>query len=245
MITQEVRRRLVPWEGRAARADVVLMLLIGAVVAYGAVLRPLRPFLIASNPLLLALLTDDLTAVGAAAAFARVEGTALWPVVLAGTAGAVKFGLLTWWAGRRWGTGMVAMVSTGERSRRIAHRVAALPPWALRTAVMVAALPGVPSVLVHVMAGWAGMRARTFVLLDALGSAVTVALVAGLGYGLGQYAVDVVLLVDRYAGWVSLAIIVSAFVAPLVRRLLRLLRGLRGVRGRDRRQIQPCSRAAR
>jgi len=35
-----------------------------------------------------------------------------------------------------------------------------------------------------------------------------VGLVAGLGYGLGQTAVDVVLTIDQYALWVSIALIV-------------------------------------
>jgi hypothetical protein len=43
-------------------------------------------------------------------------------------------------------------------------------------------------------------------------------LVAGLGYGAGQRAVDVVLSVDRYASVVSLTIIALAVAIPLIRR---------------------------
>jgi membrane-associated protein len=47
------------------------------------------------------------------------------------------------------------------------------------------------------------------------------AIVAGLGYGLGQHAVDVVLLVDKYASLVSLTMIAVAATVPLIRRRLR------------------------
>lgn len=37
-------------------------------------------------------------------------------------------------------------------------------------------------------------------------------LVADLGYGLGQHAVDLVLLVDQYALWISLGLVVVVAV---------------------------------
>jgi hypothetical protein len=46
-------------------------------------------------------------------------------------------------------------------------------------------------------------------------------LVAGIGYALGQHAVDLVLLVDRYASVVSLTLIAAAAVIPLVKRRIR------------------------
>jgi hypothetical protein len=46
-------------------------------------------------------------------------------------------------------------------------------------------------------------------------------LVAGVGYGLGQHAVDLVLLVDRLASVVSLTLIAVAAVIPLVKRRIR------------------------
>jgi hypothetical protein len=46
-------------------------------------------------------------------------------------------------------------------------------------------------------------------------------LVAGLGYGVGQRAVDLVLLVDRYASVVSLTMITVAAVIPPIKRRIR------------------------
>jgi membrane-associated protein len=56
------------------------------------------------------------------------------------------------------------------------------------------------------------MRLVTFLVADVVGAALLSGLVAGLGYALGQQAVDVVLAVDRYALWISLAIVVVVAV---------------------------------
>jgi membrane protein DedA with SNARE-associated domain len=191
------------------------------VVALGLLLRPLKPFLVASHPEALAFLTGDLTAIGAAAAFARIGEAPLWLVVVAGAAGMVKFDWLTWWAGRQWGGGIIQMFTTSERAKRFAGRSAELNPWILRTAVVLAVLPGVPSAVVYAMAGWARMRLRTFLLLDLAGALLMTGLVAGLGYELGQRAVDVVLVIDRYASVVSLMTIAVAATIPLVKRRIR------------------------
>jgi membrane protein DedA with SNARE-associated domain len=94
----------------------------------------------------------------------------------------------------------------------------------VRVAVVAAALPGVPSPLVFALAGWTRMRLVTFLALDAAGALVMTGLIAALGYGLGQRAVDVVVMIEKYAGWVSLAIIASAVLVPLVKKAIRKLR---------------------
>jgi membrane protein DedA with SNARE-associated domain len=55
----------------------------------------------------------------------------------------------------------------------------------------------VPSAVVYAAAGWARMRLATFLLLDLAGALLMTSLVAGLGYELGQRAVDVVLLLQE------------------------------------------------
>jgi membrane protein DedA with SNARE-associated domain len=214
-------RRFVPWQGPATRVDLGLMGAILAVVALGMVLRPLKPFLLASHPVVLEFVTGDTTAIGAAAAFARIGEVPLWLVVAAGAAGMVKLDWLTWWTGRQWGGGIVRMFTTSERTQRFAARAGHLNPWIVRVAVVAAVLPGVPSAVVYAMAGWAGMRLGTFILLDLAGAVLMTGMVAGLGYGLGQRAVDVVLLVDRYAAAVSLTMIALAAAVPLVKRWIR------------------------
>ena len=214
-------RRYVPWQGSASRTDMALMGAILGVVALGLVLRPLKPFLLASHPVTLEFLTGDLTAIGAAAAFARIGEAPLWLVVVAGAAGMVKFDWLTWWTGRQWGAGIIKMFTTSERAQRFAGRAAELNPKILRATVVLAVMPGVPTAVIYAMAGWARMRLATFLLLDLAGALSMTGLVAGVGYGLGQHAVDLVLLIDRFASVVSLTLIVVAAVIPLVKRRIR------------------------
>jgi membrane protein DedA with SNARE-associated domain len=214
-------RRFVPWQGPASRVDWALMGAILLVIAIGLALRPIKPFLLASHPAVLEFLTGDLTAVGAAAAFARIGELPLWLVVVAGAVGMVKFDWLTWWAGRQWGGGILKMLTTSGRAQRFAGRAAELNPWLLRAAVVLAVLPGVPTAVVYAMAGWARMRLTTFLLLDLAGALLMTALVGALGYGLGQRAVNVVLMVDKYASLVSLTMIAVALAIPVLKRWMR------------------------
>jgi membrane protein DedA with SNARE-associated domain len=208
----------VPWQGRATRADIALIGAILGVVGLGMAIKPFKPFLLADHPVLLGFVTGDLVAIGAGAAFARIGEAPLWLVILAGAVGMVKFDWLTWWAGRQWGAGIIRMFTTSERAQRIAARATRWDPWILRLAVVIAVLPGVPTPVVYAVAGWARMRLLTFVLLDLAGAALMTTLVAGLGYSLGQRAVDVVLLIDRYASIVALSMIAVALLIPVLKR---------------------------
>ena len=190
-----------------------------AVVAFGAVSRRLTPFLIATHPVLIEFANGSLAAVGAAAAFARVGEIPLWLVIVAGAVGMAKFDWMTWWAGRRWGRGLLAFFMTEERAAHHTERVATIPRWLLGLAVAASPLPGVPSALVCVLAGWARMRLVTFLALNFAGAVVTTTAVAALGFTLGQTAIDVVLLVDKYAGWVSLSLIALLALTPALRRV--------------------------
>jgi membrane protein DedA with SNARE-associated domain len=217
-------RRWVPWQGRATAADKALLAAITGALVIGLVVRPLRPFLIASHPVALEFLTGGPAAIGAAAAFARVGDLPLWLVVVAGVIGMIKLDWLIWWAGRLWGRGILGYFTTADRACRYAERARTVSPWVIGVAVVAAALPGVPSPLVFALAGLTRMRLVIFLALDAVGALLITGLITALGYGLGQQAVDVVLLIDRYAGWVSLAIIAGAVLVPLIRKGLRRLR---------------------
>ncbi len=113
------------------------------------------------------------------------------------------------------------MFTTSERVLRFAARATDLKPWILALAVIFAVLPGVPTAVIYAMAGWAGMRLLTFLLLDLTGALLVTALIAALGYWTGQQTVDVVLLIDKYATAASLTLILLAVTLPLLKRLLR------------------------
>lgn len=113
------------------------------------------------------------------------------------------------------------MFTTKERAQRFAERARTLDARIVRIAVVAAVLPGIPTPIVYAMAGLAGMRLTTFLILDFVGALIVTGLTAVLGYELGQNAVDVVLMVDRYAGIVSLTLISTTFLIPALRRLHR------------------------
>jgi membrane protein DedA with SNARE-associated domain len=191
------------------------------VVGLGLVIRPLKPFLVAEHPMLLEFVSGDLLAIGAGAAFARVGEAPLWLVVVAGAVGMVKFDWLAWWAGRQWGAGIIRIFTVSERAQRYAARATEWNAWVIRLAVVIAVLPGIPTAVVYAAAGWARMRPATFLLLDLVGAASMTAVGAGLGYGLGQRAVDVVLMIDRYAAVVSLTTIAVALLIPVLKRRIQ------------------------
>ncbi len=205
-------RDIRPWDSPMARADKVLVFSTVAIIGLMLLSLPVRPFLLATHPVALSAVTGSLSAVGAAAAFARVGDADLWLVVAAGVLGMIKFDWLFWWAGRRWGAKGVRFFTPPGRAQRFVARVRAWPRWSTGFVVVAAALPGVPSAPLFLLAGLAGMRLVAFLVFDAIGSALVVGLVAGLGYGLGQTAVDIVLTIDQYALWVSIALIVIVSV---------------------------------
>ncbi|MDT8915144.1 VTT domain-containing protein [Amycolatopsis sp. PS_44_ISF1] len=214
---QELR----PWDSPMAWADKVLIGTMVAAIVLAVVSLPLRPFLLGSHPVATAAVTGSSSAIGAGAAFARLGQAELWVVIAAGIIGKIKFDWLYWWAGRRWGGKGVRFFVPTDRAQRLVPRLRSWPAWGKFLLVIAASVPGVPSILTFLLAGLAGMSLPTFLLADALGAGLMTGLVAGLGYGLGQQAVDVVLLIDRYALWITLAfaavIAVQATRAQLAR----------------------------
>lgn len=124
----------------------------------------------------------------------------------------IKLDWLFWLAGRRWGAKVISIFAPGERAARFVAWLRTANPWLVRAAVVAGALPGIPSAAVYCLAGLNRMRLATFMICNAVGALIMVGLVAALGYALGQHAVDVVLLIDKYALWASIALIVGLTV---------------------------------
>ncbi|MFX4272116.1 DedA family protein [Propionibacteriaceae bacterium Y1685] len=203
--------QIVPWEGKAQRGDKVLLgVIVGIVVLLLAAL-PLSPFLIAANPILLEFIRGSYAAIGAGAAFARIGEAPLWLVVVAGMVGMAKFDWLFWLCGRRWGAKVIKLFTPSPRAQallaKLEHR-----PWLTRLAVIAGVLPGIPAAAVYALAGFARMRLGTFLVCNLISSGIMTGLIAWLGYSLGQHAVDVVIKIDDYALWISLALVVGIAV---------------------------------
>lgn len=200
-------RDAMPWEHPMSRGDKFLVFATLGIILLMAASMPVRPFLLASHPTLLSAATGSLSAIGAGAAFARVGDGALWVVIAAGVFGMIKFDWLFWLAGRRWGGKIIELWAPGDVAQRFVATIRSWPSWAMPLVVIAAALPGIPAPAVFAVAGLGGMRLAAFLLYDAIGAALIAGLVAGLGYGAGQHAVDVVLAIDRYALWITLALV--------------------------------------
>jgi membrane protein DedA with SNARE-associated domain len=126
------------------------------------------------------------------------------------------FDWLYWWAGRRWGQRALGLLvgagrATDRRTRRLERVMARLGPFA----VVFSYLLPVPNPIIDAAVGWTGMRLWVFLVLDAIGAALWVGLVVGLGYAIGQPAVDVVHTIGRYSLWVTLGIVATIVIAQV------------------------------
>lgn len=203
------------------RAGLVDALCVGGLLAqsvWGVVATFLIPSLIGTHPVLLEAFTSSAPAMVAGGAFVRIGRAAWATALLAPVVGWVPLDVFGWWAGRRYGRAAVdVIVRRQPRTARFAARADRLTGrfgvWAL---VVVLWLP-VPNQLVYAATGWVGMRLRTFLLWDTIGTLIRAGIIVGLGYAIGNDAAEVATTISHYAlacvavgsalalGWVLLA----------------------------------------
>jgi membrane protein DedA with SNARE-associated domain len=207
-----------PWAGRAQRTDLICWFGIAASGLYALALIPIRPLLIGHHPVLLELLTGSMTSIVTAGAFARVGQVPIAVAVAAAVPGMIMFDPFFWWAGRLWGRGMLTIFAgRGRRGGRLVARAEKYGRNLGWFGVVFAYYLPIPAALLFVVAGWTGMRLLTFVLLDVLGALLWIGLLAGLGYYLGQDAVDVAKTISHYGLWVSIGLVVMVIVTQRVK----------------------------
>ena len=125
-------------------------------------------------------------------------------VLLAALVGLVKFDPLFWWAGRLWGERVIALL--GGRRNRGAKYMGRVHRWGRKftwPAMIISPFLPIPSAIIFVIAGWAGMRLLTFIILDIIGSLLWAGMLVGLGYELGHHAVVVAQKISHYGLWIS------------------------------------------
>jgi membrane protein DedA with SNARE-associated domain len=210
-----------PWEGNASRRDIVCWLGIMVSGVYALALLPLVPSLLGRNPVLLEALRGSTTSMVAAGAFARVGDASLALAILAPLPTLMLFDPFYWWAGRLWGRRAIRLF-TGRSARagrsldRIERNAGRLGP----PAVVLAYVLPIPTVLIYAAAGWTGMSLAVFLACDLAGSLIWVGLNVGLGYAIGQEAVDVAKAISRYA-LIFTVVLVGAIIAMQIRRARR------------------------
>jgi membrane protein DedA with SNARE-associated domain len=201
----------IPWEGRGSRADRVLAAGLVISALYGLLLLPAAPALVGTHPALLELLRGSVPSMITMGGLARTGQASVVVALLAGLPGYMMFDWLYWWAGRRWGAPAIDrfLGAPAQAARRRRRLHAAMERFGAAAIVFAAILP-VPSVLIYAAAGLAGMRLAAFLLLDLLGALWWVGLMVGLGFWLGQPAVDVARTISHYALVITLGLVVVA-----------------------------------
>ncbi len=219
-----------PWEGKAQPADKLIVTAIMISGIYGLATMPLIPWMIQEHPVWLAAIRGGMTSIVNLGAMARIGEVNVLVAIFVGLPATVMFDWAYWWAGARWGERALHMI-LGE-SRKTEARLEKVKRWTEKygaLAVLTAYYLPVPTVLIYAAAGWAGMRLATFLILDIVGALLWVGLLAGLGYGIGQSAVD---FVDKFADY-SLYITIGLVVAIVARQIWA-----------TRRQIKEATQAA-
>jgi membrane protein DedA with SNARE-associated domain len=203
------RAQNLPWEGRPERADLIIIAGITASGLYALILLPLVPSLVGSHPLLLEMIRGSTTSIVTMGALARTGHADLVVALVASIPALIAFDWAYWWAGRRWGQRALTMLGGAHpKGLRRAERVRRLMARFGPIAVILAYVLPVPTVLVDAAAGWARMRLVVFLICDAIGALLWTALLVGLGYGVGQPAVDIVHKVSHYSLYLTIALIV-------------------------------------
>src|SRR5215467_12817459 len=169
-----------PWPGKPRAADILCWagIVLSGVVFWA--LLPLRVSLVGTHPIVAELLNGSTESIISAAAFARAGDGTVALVLLAAIPGLMKFDALYWWAGRLWGERFVMALPGG---RRVAKHMARLQRDGRKLtwpAVVVSSFLPIPRAIFYVIAGWAGMRLITFLILDLIGVLLWASLLAGL-----------------------------------------------------------------
>jgi membrane protein DedA with SNARE-associated domain len=207
------REHALPWQGRPERADVIILAGITASGLYALVLLPFVPALVGSHPALLELIKGSTTAIVTMGALARTGHADLLVAIWAAIPALIAFDWAYWWAGRRWGPAAFHLLSGGHpKAARRSERVQRLMKRFGAAAVVLAYLLPVPTALVDAAAGWAGMSLGVFLVCDILGALIWTGLLTGLGYGIGQPAVDAVHQITHYALYLTIALVVYIVV---------------------------------
>jgi membrane-associated protein len=206
-----------PWAGRPRAADIACWAAITLSGLYYLLLLPFRAGLLGTHPVLLELLSGSTESIVAAAAFARIGHGTLLVVLLAAVPGLMLSNPVYWWAGRLWGERV--MVLMPGRQNRGPRYMARVQRWGRKftwPAVVVCRFLPIPNTIVYVIAGWAGMRLVTFIILDLAGTLLWAGMLAGLGYALGHHAVVVAQTISHYGLWFALAV-VALIIASQIR----------------------------
>jgi len=204
-----------PWHGKPRAADICCWLGIVVSGLFFWILLPLRVSLVGTHPVVAELLNGSTESIISAAAFARAGDGTLAVVLLAAIPGLMKFDALYWWAGRLWGERFIMALPGSRRVAKHMTRVQRAGRRFTWPAVVACCFLPIPRAIICVVAGWAGMRLITFLILDLIGVLLWASLLAGLGYMLGHHAVVAAKTISHYSWWFTIGIVALSVLFAL------------------------------
>ncbi|WP_425308198.1 DedA family protein [Ammonicoccus fulvus] len=203
-----------PWGHKPTRADMACFWVLTLLGLYSLALLPFRAALL-TKPFLAAVLTGSRTGVVMIGALAAVGQAPIWPFwVAVATLSVMKFDLVYFWAGRRWGRGVFEMIAgKSPRARRNAERAERLALKYSIPALFITYLPiPLPAAVIYATLGAARMSWKKFIAFDLLFAAIMQSLYFYLGYRIGAPAVEVVAEYGKYLWYLSIVIIIGMIV---------------------------------
>jgi membrane-associated protein len=208
-----------PWHGKPRTADILCWAGIVLSGLFYWTLLPLRVSLVGTHPVVAEVLNGSTESIISAAAFARAGDGTLAVVLLAAIPGLMKFDILYWWAGRLWGERFLMALPGSKRMAKNMERVRRSGRKFTWPAVLVSSFLPIPRAFIFVIAGWAGMRLVTFLVLDLIGVLLWAGMLAGLGYALGHHAVVAARTVSHYSLWFTIGLVaLTVFLTVLSQR---------------------------
>ncbi|MDO5067700.1 MAG: VTT domain-containing protein [Propionibacteriaceae bacterium] len=211
-----------PWKQKPGRADIACMTWFGIATVYGLAMLPLRAWLIAAGPDILAMVSGSRTAVAAVGAHASQGLMPHWPIVFAvASVASIKLDWLFWWAGKLWGRGMIEVWA--GRSKRAAKSYAVAERWARKLGPFGFFIAYVPIPLpimqvVFVLSGATGLSIKRFLLYDVIASTLWLALYFTLGGAFGEPIVAILEAYAKIAGYVAMGLILFIVIGSMMKK---------------------------
>ncbi|GAB3941062.1 DedA family protein [Corynebacterium tapiri] len=199
---------------RPTRVDMVLMAGLMFMVVYGFVLIPLRGWLL-THPYAYTILGGGYTSAVVGGANASVGNGSVIGYVALTMLGAIKFQILYYFLGRRWGREFIDMsVSHSPRLKSAADKLVDgkhASAWTMGL-IPLGYCPGpVPNTILNALLGVQRVPFWIFLALNLCSIAVVNGVMGYLGFIYGEPVLHVIKLVDKYLLWVTLALLAVLF----------------------------------
>lgn len=196
------------------RRDYLILAYMLVGIVLGFLFIPLRTWFL-NHVVLYALLVGGYTSAVVGGAQSTVGGPAAWVIVLLSLVGALYLMPQWWLIGRYWGREYLEQMSAGSpRMAKWTRRLDNLSGPALAAATIVSYTPFLPTLAIcNLLSGIRKMPLWFVVLINAIGALIRNSIFAYLGVVYGQQVLEVVNLINRYALWVTGALVVIMIIS--------------------------------